>query len=163
MRNILLVISWLLISLAAVYDGYFAWENRSDLATWEINPLARWAAQAIGLVAVLAFKALVLALGVGIALVGNRRQPRLVWSMTIAVGLPYAVLSLYYWTAPHQQLEARAPRPFIVVVAEPPLRAERAQPVPIRLEPKPPEPSTTTVSNGPGFKAPQWKELRRSN
>jgi hypothetical protein len=159
MRSILLVISWLLISLAAIYDGYFAWENRDDLATWEINPLARWAAHAVGLAAVLGFKALVLALGIGIALFGNRRQPRLVWSMTAAVGLPYAALSLYYWTAPRQELEARAPRPFIVAVAESPLAAKvGASPLPPRLER-----AAKIASNGPSFNSARWKEYRRSD
>jgi hypothetical protein len=129
MRKILLAISWLMISFAAAYDGYFAWENRNDLATWEVNPLARWAAQAIGLVAVLVFKGIVLALGAGTALYGYRRNRRLVWSMTAVVGVPYTVLSLYYLSVPAEEGIVRPS----VVFLEPQQQPEPAKVLPVGL------------------------------
>ena len=92
----LIAVVWTLIVLAAGYDSYFAWSERSGLEHWEMNPVARWLTQSFGLQAVLAFKAAGIALGIVLACYCHRHARQLCMRMTAIVGSAYLILSAYY-------------------------------------------------------------------
>jgi len=94
--NLGLVVSWLLIAAAALYDGYFAWQYRAALGTWEVNPMARWATQSLGLPAVLAFKAATVFFAAGTAWYCTRRNRTLAKGLTGVAGFLYLALSANY-------------------------------------------------------------------
>src|SRR5262245_26630000 len=59
MRRTQFAAAWLFIFAVASYDLYFAWHYRAVFDVWELNPVARWAADLYGLRALFAAKALV--------------------------------------------------------------------------------------------------------
>jgi hypothetical protein len=102
MRRVLFACAWVFTFLAAAYDGYFAWQYRQVLQEWELNPLVRWAASAIGLGGVLAFKLGGLLFAAGLAAYCRRWRRELAWPLTLTVTLAYALLSLHYYVGSRQ-------------------------------------------------------------
>jgi hypothetical protein len=94
--NLGIVLSWLLIAAAALYDGYFAWQYRTALGSWEVNPFARWASDSFGLPAVLAFKAATVLFAAGITWYCARRNRTLAKGLTGVAGFMYLALSANY-------------------------------------------------------------------
>ena len=96
MGNLGIVLSWLLIAAAALYDGYFAWQYRMALGTWEVNPVARWATEIFGLTAVLTFKAATVLFAAGTTWYCARRNRSLAKGLTGVAGFLYLALSANY-------------------------------------------------------------------
>jgi hypothetical protein len=96
MRNILHGMAWTFIVAAAVYDGLFAWEHRQEFSSWERNPLAAGMVGAVGLPAVLGFKATGLAFAFLVAVACHRRHQRLANVLTGSIGTAYLALVLVY-------------------------------------------------------------------
>jgi hypothetical protein len=96
MRRSLLVLIWGLVFVAAGYDALFAWQYREGLQLWEQNPLARWAAREMGLLAVLAAKFAGLAFAAWVAFYCGRHRSALQWPLSLTVATAYAGLSLHY-------------------------------------------------------------------
>lgn len=96
MGNIGIVLSWLLIAAAALYDGYFAWQYREALGTWEVNPVARWASESFGLSVVLAFKAATVLFAAATTWYCARRNRSLAKGLTGIAGFLYLALSAHY-------------------------------------------------------------------
>jgi hypothetical protein len=94
--NLRIVVSWLLITAAALYDGYFAWQYRAALGSWEVNPVARWATEFFGLPAVLAFKAGTVLFAAGTTWYCARRNRSLAKGLTGVAGFLYLALSANY-------------------------------------------------------------------
>jgi hypothetical protein len=103
MRRVLFVLVWLIVLAAASYDAHFAWRYREAMEEWELNPLARWAAREVGLVAIFCFKFAGLAFAAGLASYCVRRQLRGGWPLTLAV------LGLYTWLSLHYVVELNRP------------------------------------------------------
>ena len=55
-RRTCLLIAWCGVFLITAYDMHFAWTFRDEFASWELNPLMRWTADTVGMVAVFGFK-----------------------------------------------------------------------------------------------------------
>jgi hypothetical protein len=89
-------ILWTFILLAAAYDTYFAWQHRAALESWELNPVAVWAASSIGLDALFAFKALGMLFATTVAWYCRVRYARLGQAMTAIIGGAYALLLVHY-------------------------------------------------------------------
>lgn len=99
MKRIAFISAWCLIGLAAVHDGRFAWQNREDMASWELNPLARWLLREGGLESLLTVKFAGLLFAMSVAFHCRRKRQRLALPLTMIVGCLYLVLSLHYWLA----------------------------------------------------------------
>lgn len=98
MKSLLLLLIWCLILLAAAHDAHFAWENRQDMATWELNPAARWLLRAgIGYLFAVKFAGLFFAMAV--AFHCRRRRHVLQLPLTLLVGCLYLLLSIHYLIA----------------------------------------------------------------
>jgi hypothetical protein len=95
-RGILLTAVWSFIVIAAGYDSYFAWREQAAIDAWEMNPLARWAAGALGVQTLIAFKAAGLAYGLALAVFCHRHYHRLGRRLTMTAGSAYLLLSAYY-------------------------------------------------------------------
>jgi hypothetical protein len=96
MRNIAFILTWAFIIGAAAYDGYFAWHYREVMEAWELNFVARRAAGAFGLPAVLGFKALTLLFGMAVAWYCRKRYRGLEHRLTAIIATAYLALSVYY-------------------------------------------------------------------
>jgi hypothetical protein len=98
--------AWCGVFLIAAYDMHFAWAFRDEFASWELNPLMRWTAGAIGLVAVFAFK--VAALLFVTALIWHcRRQRRMIARfLTVFVVVVHAALATHYVMGHQPQTDA---------------------------------------------------------
>lgn len=96
MRQTWFNLAWSFIFLAATYDCYFAYAYRSVVDDWELNPLARWGVQAMGLPAVLGFKAIGLSFAIAVALYCRRGNLRLEVYLTGAIATAYFALSMIY-------------------------------------------------------------------
>ncbi|MBM4071763.1 MAG: hypothetical protein FJ271_22975 [Planctomycetes bacterium] len=95
MKGILLLAVWLLILLAAAHDASFAWENRHDMASWELNPVARWLLSGgIGWLLVVKFTGLFFAMAVVFHC--RRRRHAFQLHLTLIVSCLYLLLSLHY-------------------------------------------------------------------
>jgi hypothetical protein len=96
MRTVCLLAIWGFVSYVAIDDGHFAWQHRDDLATWEVNPLARWMASELGVEVLLGFKVAGLAFAFAIAAYCRVRQLGLEKWLTCVAGAVYLVLFLQY-------------------------------------------------------------------
>lgn len=105
MKGIAFISAWLLISLAASYDGYFAWENREDMASWELNPLARWLLHRGGIVAVLSLKLIGISFAIGVAMYCRRKRSPLTAPLTIVAVSCYLFLALHYLAGAFTRIE----------------------------------------------------------
>jgi hypothetical protein len=94
--SILLTAVWSFVVIAAGYDSYFAWREQAAIEAWEMNPVARWAARALGVQTLIGFKAAGIAFGIGLAVFCHRRHHRLARGFTTIVGSAYLLLSAYY-------------------------------------------------------------------
>ncbi len=95
-RGILLTAVWLFVVIAAGYDSYFAWREQVAIDGWEMNPVARWAAGAVGVQTLIGFKAAGIAYGIGLAVFCHRHHHILGRRLTTIVGSAYLLLSAYY-------------------------------------------------------------------
>jgi hypothetical protein len=95
-RGILLTAVWSFVVIAAGYDSYFAWREQAAIDAWEVNPVARWAAGALGVQALIGFKAAGIAYGLGLAVFCHRHYHRLGRRLTTTAGSAYLLLSAYY-------------------------------------------------------------------
>lgn len=96
MRTVLLLAVWSLILLAAAHDAVFAWENRRDMPSWELNPIACWLLQG-GLECLLVLKFAGLLFAMAVALYCRQRRHVLQLPLTLFVGCLYLFLSLHYY------------------------------------------------------------------
>jgi hypothetical protein len=96
MRSVRFGLAWTFIVLVAAYDSHFAWQHRRVLLTWEMNPVACWTFELLGLEAVFLFKALGLAFAMGLAGYCHVRRPRLETPFTLIIGCVYLLLSVHY-------------------------------------------------------------------
>jgi hypothetical protein len=96
LRTALFTLSWSFILLAAAYDSYFAWQYRTVLDAWEMNPFILWLAGVGGLATVLAFKLFAMVLSTGLAIICHFRRHRLEIPLTLVVGSAYLALSVHY-------------------------------------------------------------------
>lgn len=96
MKGLAFISAWFLILLAASYDGYFAWDNREDMASWELNPLARWLLGQGGIVAVLSLKLIGISFAAVVAIYCRRKRSRLAASLTMVAASCYLFLALHY-------------------------------------------------------------------
>jgi hypothetical protein len=96
MRSIRFTLAWVFIVLVAAYDSHFAWQHRELLLTWELNPLACWTFESLGLEALIVFKAVGLAFAIALAGYCHVRRPRLETPFTLIVGCAYFLLCLHY-------------------------------------------------------------------
>lgn len=96
MRRFLFPAVWGFIFLAAVYDSYFAWQYREVLHSWELNPLVRWAAERVGLVAIFGFKFAALVFALALAWHCRRGHHQLGHALTVIAAGAYALLMLHY-------------------------------------------------------------------
>lgn len=94
--RVLFSAAWVFIFLAALYDGYYAWQFRSTFLAWELNPVARWAAVRLGLTAVLWFKALSLAFTYVLARHCLSHRPRLALELASLGVVAYLVVTAHY-------------------------------------------------------------------
>jgi len=95
-RGILLTAVWSFVVIAAAYDSYFAWREQAAIDVWEMNPVARWAAGALGVQALICFKAVGIAYGLGLAVFCHRHYHVLGRRLTTAAGSAYLLLAAYY-------------------------------------------------------------------
>jgi hypothetical protein len=95
-RGILLAAVWSFVVIAAGYDSYFAWREQAAIDAWEVNPVARWAAGALGLKTLIGFKAGGIAYGLGLAVFCHRHYHKLGRRLTTTAGSAYLLLSAYY-------------------------------------------------------------------
>lgn len=96
MKGIAFISAWSLIFLAASYDGYFAWENREDMASWELNPLARYLHRQGGIGAVLSMKLIGLSFAIGVAIYCRRKRSPLAAPLTMIAISCYFFLAMHY-------------------------------------------------------------------
>jgi hypothetical protein len=95
-RTASLAAIWIGVASVAFYDACFAWDYRTEMSSWELNPVATWGVQAFGVLPVLAFKAGELVFCVGLALYCHRRYPHLANRLTVTVGCLYLLLGIHY-------------------------------------------------------------------
>src|SRR3984893_10168828 len=95
-RRILLAAVWSFVVIAAGYDSYFAWREQAAIDAWEMNPVARWAAGALGVQTLIGFKAAGIAYGLGLAVFCHRHHHTLGRRLTTTAGSAYLLLSAYY-------------------------------------------------------------------
>jgi hypothetical protein len=96
MRNVFLVLAWVFVVFVAVYDVYFAWENRAFFHVWELNPFARWIAQGFGLNVLFLLKILMLGFGAVVAAYCHLRRHYLELPYTLIGSAVHLLLSLHY-------------------------------------------------------------------
>jgi hypothetical protein len=99
MRTSLFAFAWTFVLAVAAYDVYFAWQYRAVFHAWELNPIARWAADLCGLGAVFGIKAAFLAFALGVAIYCHRCRHRLAIPYTLTIGGAHFALSLQYLLA----------------------------------------------------------------
>ena len=95
-RGILLTAVWSFVVIAAAYDSYFAWREQAAIDVWEMNPVARWAAGALGVQALIGFKAVSITYGLGLAVFCHRHYHVLGRRLTTTAGSAYLLLAAYY-------------------------------------------------------------------
>ena len=95
-RGILLTAVWSFVVMAAGYDSYFAWREQAAIDAWELNPVARWAAESLGVFTLIGFKAAGIAFGIGLAVFCHRHHYIVGRRLTTIVGSAYLLLSAYY-------------------------------------------------------------------
>ena len=95
-RGILLTAVWSFVVIAASYDSYFAWREQAAIDAWEVNPVARWTAGALGVRTLIGLKAAGIAYGIGLAVFCHRHYDRLGRRLTTTAGSAYLLLSAYY-------------------------------------------------------------------
>jgi hypothetical protein len=96
MRKSLFGAAWLFIFAVASYDLYFAWHYRAVFGAWELNPVARWAAELYGLRALFAAKALLTGFIVIVGAYCYRSHHPLTTPYTAFAGAVHHFLSLHY-------------------------------------------------------------------
>jgi hypothetical protein len=96
MKRIVFLSIWCLILAAAAYDGYFAWQNRADFESWEINPFARWVVQSFCIEAMVTVKILGVAFATFVAFSCHRIRNRLEIPLTVFVSSCYLFLTIHY-------------------------------------------------------------------
>jgi hypothetical protein len=96
MRRIVFASIWCLILLAAAYDSYFAWRNRSDFISWEINPVARWVVRHFCFEVMVAVKASGILFAAAVAFLCYRKRHRLGIPLTLLAAGCYLFLSVHY-------------------------------------------------------------------
>ncbi len=101
MGRLVFVLAWAFVFLAAAYDARFAWTYREVIASWEMNPLARWLAAHFGLGAVLALKFAGLIFAACVAAYYGRLRKWAAWALTVTVALAYALLTVHYYLGSH--------------------------------------------------------------
>src|SRR5262245_36697091 len=96
------MVAWICVFLIAAYDIYFAWSFRDTFASWELNPLVRWAVETVGLFVVFGFR--LAALVFVSALVWHCRKQRraIACVLTVFVVGVHAALAAHYVIG-HQQ------------------------------------------------------------
>jgi hypothetical protein len=99
MKTLLLAIAWTFVLSVAGYDLEFAWSNRADFTSWEMNPLARWIADGYGMLAVFGVKLFFVVFAVGVAAYAHRLRHRLEIPFTVAISAIHLMLSLHYIAA----------------------------------------------------------------
>lgn len=95
-RGLLWGCAWLSVFFIAAYDIYFAWNFREELASWELNPLVRWAVDHVGLLAILAFKFAGLLLVAALVWHSRRQRRSLAHFLTGFVVGVHALLAVHY-------------------------------------------------------------------
>jgi hypothetical protein len=95
-RTLVFVAAWLFVFLVAGYDVYFAWVNREGFHVWEMNPLARWAAELCGLGVVFGIKAALVVFAALVAAYCYRCRHRLLTPYTAFVSGVHLCLSIQY-------------------------------------------------------------------
>jgi hypothetical protein len=119
MRWALFALAWTFIFAAALHDADFAWQNRAELQTWELNPVARWATEQLGLGAVFGFKLVSLLFAAGLAVYCRCRRRKLERPLTLIIAGVYALLCVHYVLAarrPEPRVVSRVPAPHIPVL-----------------------------------------------
>jgi hypothetical protein len=96
MRKRFLVLAWIFVFSVAAYDVYFAWRYRAVFEVWEMNPVARWAAQCYGFGAVCGLKLILLGFAVAVAALCHRYHNRLELPYTMIVSGVHLALSVHY-------------------------------------------------------------------
>jgi hypothetical protein len=96
MRTVCFLSIWTFISYVAIDDSHFAWQHRDELASWEVNPLARWMASELGVEALLGFKVVGLAFAFALAAYCRVRHLGLEKWLTWVAGGAYLVLFFQY-------------------------------------------------------------------
>lgn len=89
-------ITWLFVFLVAGYDASFAWANRASFQDWECNPLACWAAGALGIQALFGLKFGTLTLAAALAIHCHASRKQLARLLTAIAASAHGLLSLYY-------------------------------------------------------------------
>lgn len=113
MGKFVFALLWMFIFAAAAYDGYFAWQYRAVLPIWEQNPLASWAVEQFGLVAVLLFKLTSLSFAVVLAIHCRRRRRLLDYPITLIIGSAYLFLTVHYVVGHQQPFEIAGHAPLV--------------------------------------------------
>lgn len=96
MRTAFLAATWVFVFCVAAEDGRFAWQNRQELADWELNPLAAWMGSALGVQALLGFKATGLVFAFVMAAYCRSRGNGIGKWLTAVAGAVYLLLFLHY-------------------------------------------------------------------
>lgn len=96
MQRTLIALAWGFTFLAAAYDSYFAWQYREVIQSWELNPLALWAVERVGLVAIFGFKFATLAFAAALAWHCRRGHHVLGHALTLFVVGVYGMLMVHY-------------------------------------------------------------------
>jgi hypothetical protein len=99
MRTALYTLAWVFVISVGVYDAVFAWHYRAGFQSWELNPVARWAAGTYGLGAVLALKTFAIAFAALVAVYCHRRRHPIEAPYTAVVGGVHLMLSVHYLLA----------------------------------------------------------------
>src|SRR5207244_10387472 len=95
MKGIVFLSIWCLILAAATYDGYFAWQNRADFESWEINPFARWVVQSFCIEAMVILKLLGVTFATAVAFSCHRIRNRFDIPLTVFVSCCSLSLSVH--------------------------------------------------------------------
>jgi hypothetical protein len=107
MRFPLFTLFWAFTIFAAVFDAYFAWNHRTGLQHWELNPFICWLAGVGGIETVLGFKVLTTVFATALGFFCRQRQHWLAMPLTLVVASIFLLLSIYYvialQTAPASQ------------------------------------------------------------
>jgi len=96
MRFPLFILFWAFTIFAAVFDAYFAWNHRTGLQNWELNPFACWLAGVGGIEMVLGFKAVTTVFAAVLGFFCRQRQHWLAMPFTLICASIFLFLSLYY-------------------------------------------------------------------
>jgi hypothetical protein len=96
LRTLFFTLAWVFIFFAATYDTYFAWQYRTVLAYWEMNPFIVWLAGVGGLASVFILKIFTMIFSTGMAIYCHRQRHRWEIPFTLVVGGIYFALSIQY-------------------------------------------------------------------